>query len=142
MARARKQVKTAAAAAGQSRVLDAPVFSRPLPTADPSTFAVRHASDSASYLAIDELNRQHKIFPLPFPSPRGGAEPVLTLHDVIGTKNKTTIEQIQKNGQIVFHSTGDCGSTRGPKTQNEVADKMLSDFDEAHPSGRSPRPSG
>jgi hypothetical protein len=30
-----------------------------------------------------------------------------------------------------FHATGDCGSTRGPKTQNEVTDKMIGDFNEA-----------
>src|SRR5260370_8019378 len=39
-------------------------------------------------------------------------------------------------GQVVFHSTGECGSTRGPKTQNEVTDKMVSDFDESDPKER------
>jgi len=31
----------------------------------------------------------------------------------------------------VFHAAGDCGSTRGPKTENEVTDKMIGDFTEA-----------
>ncbi|MGZ5187039.1 MAG: metallophosphoesterase family protein [Caldimonas sp.] len=119
-------------ATSPTRVLARPVFSQPQPTADPSTFVVRHASDTAAYQAIDELNKHHKIQPMPFPAPRGGPEPVLTLEQVIGG-DKKTIEQIQANGQIVFHSTGDCGSTRGPGTQNEVTDKMLADFDEAHP---------
>ena len=33
----------------------------------------------------------------------------------------------------MFHATGDCGSTRGPKTQNEVTDKMIGDFNETDP---------
>ena len=33
----------------------------------------------------------------------------------------------------MFHATGDCGSTKGPTTQNEVADKMVADFDETDP---------
>ena len=31
----------------------------------------------------------------------------------------------------MFHATGDCGSTRGPATQNQVTDKMLGDFGES-----------
>ena len=116
-----------------ARKLGTPVFSQPAPTADPSTFVVKHASDAAAYAAIDALNKQHLIKALPFPTPRGGPEPVLTLQQAIGPGNKTTVKAIQANGRIVFHSTGDCGSTRGPKTQNEVTDKMLSDFDETHP---------
>ena len=70
---------------------------------------------------------------MPFQAPRGGAEPVLTLGDVFGG-NKSAIDTITNtNKQIVFHATGDCGSTRGPKTQNQVTDKMVADFDEAHP---------
>ena len=33
----------------------------------------------------------------------------------------------------MFHSTGDCGSTSGPTTQNEVTDKMVADFAETDP---------
>jgi hypothetical protein len=114
---------------GSGRVLATPVFSQPQPTPDPQTFVVRHASDTAAYKAIDELNKEHKLKALPFPAPRGGTEPRLTLADVIGN-NQALLDQIAANGQIVFHSTGDCGSTKGPKTQNEVSDKMVSDFDE------------
>ncbi|CAB3787098.1 metallophosphoesterase family protein [Paraburkholderia fynbosensis] len=114
------------------RVLDAPVFSQPQPTSDPRTFVVRHASDVAAYKVIDELNREHKLKPLPFPAPRGGVEPRLSLADVLD-RNQQVLEQINANGQIVFHSTGDCGSTKAPKTQNEVSDKMVSDFDETDP---------
>jgi hypothetical protein len=113
--------------------VDGPVFSQPQPTSDPTTFKIRHPSDADAYAAIDQLNKEHKLKPLPFPSPRGTpGEPVLTLEQALGNHpnaNKT----ITDNGQIVFHSGGDCGSTKGPKTQNEVADKMVGDFDETDP---------
>jgi hypothetical protein len=114
-------------------VLEAPVFGQPEPTADPTTFRVRHPSDADAYKVIDELNKEHKLAPLPFPAPRGGAvEPRLTLQDVLGG-NQAPIDAIVGNRQIVFHATGDCGSTRGPSTQNEVTDKMVGDFEESKP---------
>jgi hypothetical protein len=114
------------------RRLSQPVFGQPEPTPDPQTFRVNHPSDAAAYKEIDELNKEHKIAPLPFPLPRGGTEPQLTLGQVLGG-NSTPIDTIIGNRQIVFHATGDCGSTRGPKTQNEVTDKMVSDFTESDP---------
>ncbi len=117
-----------------TRTLAAPVFAQPEPTDDPSTFKIKHPSDTAAYRLIDELNKEHKIHPMPFPLPRGGdAEPRLNLNQVFGG-DTTAIRKIQGSGQIVFHSLGDCGSTRGPTTQNEVTDKMLGDFNEAAPS--------
>src|SRR5271155_990907 len=118
---------------GASRPLSGPVFAQPVPTADPKRFKVKHPSDDPTYKEIDELNREHKIQPLPFPPPRGGVEPRLTLQQVLGA-NTTAIGKITSAGQIVFHSTGDCGSTRGPQTQNMVTDKMVSDFQETEPS--------
>jgi hypothetical protein len=116
-----------------SRFLTNPVFAQPEPTPDPSTFKVTHPSDDPAYKIIDELNAEHKIKPLPFPAPRGGqAEPQLSLTQIFGG-NTSAVARIQSNGQIVFHSTGDCGSTRGPTTQNEVTDKMVADFTEAGP---------
>jgi len=116
------------------RSLSEPVFAQPEPTPDPSTFKINHPSDAAAYKLIDELNAEHKIKPLPFPMPRGGVtEPQLNLAQVFGGST-SAIQRIQSRGQIVFHSTGDCGSTRGPKTQNEVTDKMVADFTEEIPS--------
>jgi hypothetical protein len=115
------------------RTLSGPVFAQPEPTADPTIFKIKHPSDTAAYHAIDELNKLHKIQPLPFPKPRGNkAEPQLSLLDVFGGSADAgkAVATIQANKQIVFHSTGDCGSTRGPKTQNEVTDKMIGDFNE------------
>jgi hypothetical protein len=116
------------------RQLAAPVFAQPEPTPDPSTFKIKHPSDNDAYKVIDQLNAEHKIHPLPFPLPRGAnVEPQLNLTQVFGG-NTGAIKRIQNNGQLVFHALGDCGSTRGPTTQNEVTDKMIGDFQEAAPS--------
>lgn len=114
------------------RTVSGPVFAQPEPTEDPSIFKIKHPSDGDAYKIIDQLNKEGRIQPMPFPPPRSLPEPQLTLTDVFGG-NKGAINTIQRNGQIVFHSTGDCGSTRGPKTQNEVTDKMIGDFNEAKP---------
>jgi hypothetical protein len=109
------------------RVLAQPVFSQPQATPDPAVFRVPHPSDDAAYKEIDKLNAEHKLFPLPFPTPRGGVEPTLTLAEVMGG-NVTAIDRINAGGQLVFHATGDCGSTKGPASQNQVADTMTADF--------------
>jgi len=116
----------------EGQVQDQPIFAQPEATADPSTFKIKHPSDNPAYKVIDQLNKEKKINPLPFPPPRGGVEPTLTLQEVFGG-NPGPINKITANGQIVFHATGDCGSTVGPKTQSEVADKMVADFNEADP---------
>lgn len=105
-----------------------PVFSQPEPTEDPKKFEVKHPSDNAAYKQIDELNKEHKIAALPFPAPRGLPEPTLTLAATLGTDAGSLQKKLTANGQIVFHATGDTGSTRGPETQNLVADKMVNDF--------------
>jgi hypothetical protein len=110
-----------------SRVLGQPVFAQPQATADPTVFRVPHPSDNAAYKEIDKLNAEHKLFPLPFPAPRGGVEPTLTLADVMGG-NVNAADRINAGGQLVFHATGDCGNTSGPASQNRVADKMTADF--------------
>jgi hypothetical protein len=115
------------------RALKGPVFSQPQPTADPSTFRIRHSSDKDAYAAIDKLNAEHKLFAMPFGKPRGtAAEPFLTLTAALGN-DSTVPTAVEKQKQIVFHATGDCGNVKGPKTQNDVADKMVADFDETDP---------
>jgi Calcineurin-like phosphoesterase len=110
------------------RALGKPVFAQPLPTDDPKKFEVKHPSDGAAYKQIDELNREHKLAALPFPAPRDLPEPKLTLAATLGANAGTLQKQMAANGQIVFHATGDTGSTRGPESQNLVADKMVNDF--------------
>jgi hypothetical protein len=117
----------------EPRRLATPVFAQPEPTADPTIFKIKHPSDDAAYKVIDQLNAEHKLKPLPFPMPRGeGPEPQITLAQVFGN-NSAAMSNIERQQQITFHATGDCGSTRGPKTQNEVTDKMVADFSDADP---------
>lgn len=126
---AKQAVGLATADPTQPRMLDRPVFAQPQPTADPTVFRVPHPSDAAAYKEIDKLNAEHKLFPLPFPAPRGGVEPQLSLAEVMGG-NATAVDRITAAGQLVFHALGDCGNTTGPATQNEVADKLTADFNE------------
>ncbi|HEY3846985.1 MAG TPA: metallophosphoesterase, partial [Acetobacteraceae bacterium] len=108
--------------------VDHPVFAQPEPTADPTKFVVYHPSDNLAYKQIDELNREHKIAPLPFPAPRGLPEPKLTLAAVLGDAGPAAVAKITLSGQLVFHALGDTGNTRGPESQNLVADKLVNDF--------------
>ena len=110
------------------RTLSGPSFAEGQPTPDPTVFRIPHPSDAQVYKTIDELTREHKIHPLPFPAPRGVPEPQLTLARVLGD-DTATVAKIQAAGQIVFHALGDCGSTKGPATQNTVVDKLLGDFE-------------
>jgi hypothetical protein len=112
-------------------VLDRPVFAQPQPTDDPTRFVVEHPSDNPIYKRIDELNREHKLAPVPFPAPRGLPEPRLTLAAALGDNDAALQRRITAAEQIVFHATGDSGSTRGPESQNLVADKMVHDFTDA-----------
>jgi hypothetical protein len=52
----------------------------------------------------------------------------LKLSDALGPTGPATEAAIEKAGQIVFHCAGDTGATKGPKTENEVVDKLLADF--------------
>lgn len=64
---------------------------------------------------------------------RGTDEPVLTLAEALGREGDKIVAQIEHAEQIVFHSLGDTGSTRGPESQNQVADKMVADYSDHDP---------
>lgn len=115
----------------QAHAVDGPIFGQPVATVDPTEFQVRHGSDTQAYKTLDALNARHALQPLPFPAPRGLPEPRLTLADVLGRRGAAAVAAAQKAGRLVFHAVGDTGNTRGPDPQNEVADKMLGDFNEA-----------
>src|SRR5579863_3517643 len=117
-------------------VLGQPVFAQPQPTLDPTKFEIRHPSDNPAYKEIDELNREHKLAAMPFPAPRGLPEPKLTLAAVLGASGNAAVQKISQSGQLVFHSVGDTGNTRGPESQNLVADKLVNDFSDQDPKER------
>src|SRR5258708_2517362 len=100
-----------------------PVFNQPKPSPDPTGF--KNPVTDQKFQGIRNLEA--------VPQPRGGAvEPVLTLADVYGSAGAAKVAAIQQAGQIVFHSVGDTGSVVGPATQSLVADKMVTDFNEAN----------
>ncbi len=101
-----------------------PLFGQPEPSADPTKFKIPHASDDAAYKILDK----EKLKPIPFPTWSAGAEPVLKLQDVLGPSGPATIKAITQAKQIVFHSLGDTGNTRSVEPQNEVTDKLVTDF--------------
>ena len=45
-------------------------------------------------------------------------------------------QKITQSGQLVFHALGDTGNTRGPESQNLVADKLVNDFTDQDPKER------
>jgi Calcineurin-like phosphoesterase/Iron/zinc purple acid phosphatase-like protein C len=109
-----------------------PQFGEPVASPDPTKFVVKHASDKEAYTILDR--EKGSLKPRPFPIAEA-AEPTLTLAEAIGEEGASVEAAITKTGQIVFHAVGDTGNTRGPKDEDEVADKMVSDFDETNTAG-------
>ena len=102
---------------------DQPIFAQPQPTPDPTGFKDPVTDQNFQGIANVE----------PVPQPRGNAvEPVVTLEQAYGAAGAAVVKAIESAKQIVFHSVGDTGSVVGPETQSLVADKMVSDFDEAN----------
>jgi hypothetical protein len=100
-----------------------PVFAQPKPSPDPTGFKQPVTDKNDKEIALLE----------PVPLARGGAvEPIVTLAQVYGNAGAAKMSAIEAAGQIVFHSVGDTGSAVGPGTQSLVADKMVSDFQEAN----------
>jgi hypothetical protein len=106
-----------------------PQFGQPTPSADPTKFVIKHGSDSGAYKIIDAT----KQYPRPFPVVAGTDEPTLTLEEALGSAGASIIKDIQAAGQIVFHTVGDTGNVKGPRDEDSVSDKMVSDFDEPNP---------
>ena len=107
-----------------------PQFAEPAPTPDPTKFTVKHGSDKDAYSILD--SEKGTLKPRDFPKVKD-VEPVLKLVDAWGSKGADIVQQIQRAGQIVFHSVGDTGNTKGPQDQDEVADKMVADYTDTDP---------
>jgi hypothetical protein len=108
-----------------------PQFGEPAPTPDPTKFTVKHGSDTQAYKILD--TKKGKLQPRAFPASAGGDEPVLTLAQALGPKGSDIEKAITRAGQVVFHSVGDTGNTKGPHSMELVADKMVSDYTEEDP---------
>ncbi len=131
--RVRKSRRTRVVAPHNGQMLDTggPQFAEPAATPDPTEFTVKHTSDRDAYTILDHERRLLK--PRPFRVVQGIDEPILQLAAALGPKGDGIVRQIQRAGQIVFHSLGDTGSTRGPESQSLVADKMVGDYQDTQP---------
>jgi hypothetical protein len=110
-------------AAPRATATPQPAFGQPQPGPDPTGFKVPHPSDTQLYNKVNDKLVQ------PFPAPRGGAEPILTLADVWGsTLGPAKTTAITGSGQIVLHCVGDTGSVKGPATESLVADAAQADL--------------
>jgi hypothetical protein len=127
----RKSARTPPASTGRLFATEGPQFAEPTPTRDPTSFTVKHGSDKDAYTILD--HEKGKLKPSPFPVVRGTDEPVLQLAETLGAKGASIVAQIERAGQIVFHSLGDTGSIRGPESQSQVADKMVADYNDVTP---------
>jgi hypothetical protein len=120
---AKKHTKTPTKQKRETPKAGNPIFGQPTPSPDPSGFKNPVTDQKDTGLGIVE----------PVPTAANNAlEPVLTLAQVYGSQGAGIVSNIQKAGQIVFHSVGDTGSAKGPSTQSLVADKMVTDFTEAN----------
>ena len=105
-----------------------PRFAQPEVSAVPATYAVKHGNDNPAYKILDEEQRAGELQPLPFPTSRGGDEPVLSMADIYGQSGAALTKQVTQAGQLVFHCVGDTGNVKGPALQEKVTDKMIADF--------------
>jgi len=110
-------------------VLGQPQFAQPTTSADPTKFSAQN-NDTAFYKKVNTKLLQA------VPAPRAGASLTVALEDALGSGGAAAVAAIEKSGQIVFHSLGDTGSTKGPETQSQVADKLVLDFTDPAPADR------
>jgi len=82
--------------------------------------------DQKSDVAFYNLVNKNLLQPIPPPRVN---PPIMHLEDILG---KDQVQQIQKNGRIVFHSVGDTGASlkAGPRDEALVTDKMAEDFND------------
>ncbi|MBV9745043.1 MAG: metallophosphoesterase [Acidobacteriia bacterium] len=105
-----------------------PSFAEGTTSPDPKKFRIKHPSDANAYKILDAQKQSPRPFPV-----ASAAEPVVKLEDAFGPSGAEIVKEVEKSGQIVFHAVGDTGNTVGPRDEDQVADKMVSDFSETDP---------
>jgi hypothetical protein len=107
-----------------------PAFAETQMTPDPTQFLVA-VTDNPFYKLVDKATVSQLIQSIP--PPRDANNLMMSLGNAYGSNGSAKTAAITENGQIMFHSVGDTGSTKGPATIQEVADKMCEDMQEADP---------
>src|SRR5258706_15089862 len=86
-----------------------PSFNEPQIPPDPTYFNVKHGDDKLIYDYIDA----HKLASVQgFKKSRIADDQMFSLQEALGHLGPAKVKQIKDAGKIVFHSTGDAGSTR------------------------------
>jgi len=122
----------------QARPLfDEPVFGEGVVSPDPSHFSTRHPSDNAEYKIIEQLLFKDVVG---FEKSRIALQEVYELASAFGSAGPQVVQQIQKNGRIVFHALGDSGCSDVRKYSNEIRvfDQIA---DDVHTAAVTDRPS-
>jgi hypothetical protein len=103
---------------------------------DPTGFNVQHSSDDDLY---KELGNTISHDTVSFPASRLQLSEAYTLEAAFGPRGPKIRQQIEKQGQIVFHAVGDTGAITERKYRSEirVADQIS---DDAHSSRDADRP--
>jgi hypothetical protein len=115
---------------GQTGVaVNDPQFGEVQMSPDPTQF-LNAVTDNQFYKLVDKESVSQLIQTIP--PPRDPKNLMMSLADAYGAGGSTRMATIAKAHQIVFHSVGDTGSTKGPATIQEVADKMCADMQEAN----------
>jgi hypothetical protein len=99
-------------------------------TPDPTQF-LHAVNDNQFYKEVDKETVSELIQSIP--PPPDPKNLLMSLADAFGSTGAAKVAAIAASGQIVFHCVGDTGSTKGPATIEEVADKMCADMQEADP---------
>jgi len=105
-----------------------PQFGETKHTPDPTQF-LNAVDDNQFYKAVDKETVNQLIQSVP--PPRDPKNLLMTLASAYGPNGQARVQAITAEQQIVFHAVGDTGSTKGPLTIEEVADKMVADMQEA-----------
>lgn len=115
--------------------LPQPLFGEPVfnengaPTPDPTTFRTQHDpnKDKQLYNQVQNLLTKDTV---KFNTARGNPGDVFSLASALGSQGPADVQTIQKDGQIVFHATGDSGASSLGKLGHElsVADHLTNDF--------------
>jgi hypothetical protein len=98
-------------------LFDEPVFGEGVVSPDPGHFSTRHPSDNAEYALIEQLLYKDVVG---FDKSRIAANEVYELATAFGSHGPKVVQQIQKNGRIVFHALGDSGCSDVRKYSNEI----------------------
>jgi len=124
--RSRPPLSPTSTAPADSTSADAPVYSDPTATPDPTDFSVGHPSDNSTYAQIGELLKKQVV---DVPASRAADGDLYPLETVFGQNGAAVTAAIRQAGKIVFHAVGDTGASDVRKYKGELraADQMSLD---------------